>query len=139
MMIKKYEISRIVIAEAKKLGFDEPILPQLKKMVINSELSQTNSAIKNLQTRVFEDYLFSVLNGVVCHIVKKKVKQFSTPTFIKCLDCRDTKKVEVFEDCMHCDGTGKIQGINCEHCFGKGGINKTIPCQTCSEKPRKFF
>ncbi len=141
-MVKKYEISRIAIAEAKKLGFDEPILPQLKKMVINSELSQTHSAMRHYQSRVFEDYIFSVYNGVVCSIVEKKIKKFATPKEITCKDCKDTKKVNVFEDCMHCDGTGNIAGgkdTECDFCFGKGGINKTSPCQSCSDRPRQFF
>ena len=147
-MLKKYEISRIAIAEAKKLGFDEPILPKLKKMVINSTLSQTHTAMKHFQTRVFEDYIFSVFNGVVCHVIEKKAKTFATPKEVTCKDCKDTKQVNVFEDCMHCDGTGigtpekgALPGTSsdCEYCFGKGGINKTIPCQSCSEKPRKFY
>lgn len=138
-MLKKYEISRIVIAEAKKLGFDEPILPQLKKMVINSELSQTHSAMRHFQARDFEGYIFFVYNGVVCHMIVKKAKTFATPKEVSCNDCKDTKKVNVFEDCVHCDSTGKMAGKDCEYCFGKGGLNKTIPCQSCSESSRKFY
>lgn len=138
-MVKKYEISRTVITRAKKLGFDEPVLPKLKKMLINSEPFGAEG--NNFDNRAYEDFRFTIYNGVVCDMfVNKKQKPFISPVTPKnCKDCNDTRKIDVFEDCMNCDGSGKIQGVSCEYCFGKGGINKTIPCQSCSEKPRKFF
>lgn len=143
-MVKKYEISRTVITRAKKLGFDEPVLPKLKKMLINSESFGAEG--NNFDNRAFEDYRFTIYNGVVCDMfVTKKQKPFISLTTPKnCKDCNDTRKVDVFEDCIHCDSgvTYKDNGeykADCEYCFGKGGINKTIPCQSCSERPRKFF
>lgn len=142
-MAKKYEISRVVIAQAKKMGFDEPILPKIKKMLINSDEVIKLNPQSQVDERKFEDYLFSIFNGVVCVIkLIKKVKPFATPTHYKCHDCKDTRKVNVFEDCSHCAEEYAKTGMGyatCQWCFGEGGVNKLIPCQTCSGKHRKIY
>lgn len=138
-MAKKYEISRVVITQAKKMGFDEPILPKIKKMLINSEELRSDNLIK-LEDRKFEEYTFTICNGVVCNIkLNKTVKPFVTVTHYKCEDCKDIRKVNVFEDCMHCDNGVMSDKTECGYCFGKGGVDKLIPCQTCSGKHRKIY
>ena len=134
-MANKFEISRVVISQAKKLGFDEPVLPKLKKMLINSDHKSKEGSIEG---RVFEEYEFVIHNGVVCVFRKaKKVKTFMTPHYYKCEDCKDSRKISVFEDCMHCEDEA-VQGSKCQYCFGKGGLAKLIPCQTCSQRNKNY-
>lgn len=45
---------------------------------------------------------------------------------IKCLDCRDTKKVVVYDVCDYCLGKG------CKKCNNTGDVKNYIPCQACS-------
>lgn len=51
---------------------------------------------------------------------------------IKCLDCKDTKKVLVYETCDNCLGKG------CKYCYNTGDIKTYIPCQSCNSKTFRF-
>lgn len=51
---------------------------------------------------------------------------------IKCLDCKDTRKILVYETCDNCLGKG------CKYCYNTGDIKTYIPCQSCNSKPFKF-
>lgn len=135
-MSTKYEISRVVIAQAKKMGFDEPILPKIKKMLINSDSVIKLNSQSQVDERKFEEHVFTICNGVVCRMYTlKKNRSSNLPHSYKCEDCKDTRKVHVFEDCMHCYAGDE----GCEWCFGKGGVSKLIPCQTCSSKHKKPY
>lgn len=44
----------------------------------------------------------------------------------RCLDCKDTKKILVYDTCEVCDGKG------CRKCNNTGEIKNHIPCQSCN-------
>lgn len=128
-MAKKFEISRVVINQAKKMGFSEPVLPTVKKMLINSVGVQDDptlpveTEIRSFTNDEKEEYFFIICNHVVCSIhLRKKRKPFIQVAHYKCNDCKDTRKVTVYEECPE-----------------EGEIRKLIPCQSCSGKTRNFF
>ena len=49
----------------------------------------------------------------------------------KCIDCKDTKKIMVYDTCEFCDGTG------CRKCNNTGEFKSFIPCQLCNNKVRQ--
>jgi hypothetical protein len=48
----------------------------------------------------------------------------------KCIDCKDTKKIMVYDTCESCDGTG------CRQCNNTGEVRNFIPCQACNKVKR---
>lgn len=116
----RYEISKRVCEEAKVLGFSEPVLPLLKKMVVQSSpITHPNGQ------RRYEDYIFAVHNGVVCSIKVMVSQPNRNQDFFKCKECEDTEKITVYEVCDSCSGSG------CDWCSGKGEIIRKIDCQRC--------
>src|ERR1035437_6401960 len=46
----------------------------------------------------------------------------------RCTDCKDTKKIMVYDTCESCDGDG------CRKCNNTGEVKSYIPCQLCNSK-----
>ena len=44
----------------------------------------------------------------------------------KCVDCKDTRKILVYDTCDSCEGEG------CPKCHKTGEIKNYIPCQACN-------
>jgi len=64
----------------------------------------------------YKDWIFRVIRGVLTGI-----------HLVKCINCDDSRRLEVYDECSICEGTG------CSKC--NGGLRKgTIPCPTCSTK-----
>jgi len=64
----------------------------------------------------YKDWIFRVKGNVLVGI-----------HLVKCVNCDDSKRLEVWDECSQCGGDG------CKSCLG--GLRKgSIPCPTCTHK-----
>ena len=76
--------------------------------------------------RRYEDLIFKVVgNRVTLILIEGKKLELEAEVVFKCVTCKDTGRVRVFDQCEHCDGTG------CPKC-DQGLIPSSIPCPTCA-------
>lgn len=81
--------------------------------------------------RRYEDFIFMVEgNRVVSIVIEGELLALEEAMNYRCMTCRDTNRVRVFDQCEHCDGVG------CTKCDA-GLVPSSIPCPTC-EQNRKM-
>lgn len=51
-------------------------------------------------------------------------------TVYRCVTCKDTGKVVVYDECSYCERAG------CRRCSGVGEVRRYIPCQDCMQRKR---
>lgn len=131
MPIRTYDISNTVLDQATELGLKKPVLDTVKHMLVNSA-----RVTHRLGNRRYEDYLFNIVNHVVCALVEFEEEPDSEPEeAYACKFCKDTRRVNVYESCVACNGTGRQKGTKCKNC-NAGELLKSIPCQDCQTVKR---
>lgn len=48
-----------------------------------------------------------------------------------CSECEGTGRIEVTQECMFCEGSGKIRHLTCAVCGGEGTDYVTTDCPIC--------
>ena len=66
-------------------------------------------------TRRYNEWIFSVKGDVVIGV-----------HLIRCSVCDDRRRVQVFDECPLCHGSG------CDACKGRGKTLGFVPCQSCT-------
>ena len=131
MPIRRYDISNTVLDQGKELGLTEPVLDTVKHMLVNSA-----RVTHKLGNRRYENYLFNIVNHVVCSLVAfEEAPEVEPEGLYACSFCKDTRRVNVYESCVSCDGTGQKAGTKCKNC-NAGEVLKSIPCQDCQKAKR---
>jgi RecJ-like exonuclease len=69
-------------------------------------------------------------NRVLSVVIEGELLAVDEGMNFKCMTCRDTNEVRVFNQCDHCDGVG------CPKCDA-GLVQASIPCPVC-EQNRKM-
>jgi RecJ-like exonuclease len=116
-----YLIPLRVVLDAAKQGVK---LQQLQDMV-----GRSARVTHELGNRRFHDYVFMIEGNRVLsmqHLVP--VDDIVEDEIIyRCVACKDTGHLIVFDECPHCEGVG------CKHC-DQGLVRNQIPCQSCGRK-----
>jgi hypothetical protein len=114
-------ISLVTQAKARGVGLD-----RLQEMVRLSA-----RCTHPLGNRRFEDFVFMVEGKrvVSLYLDGEYLELPPEETNYRCYTCKDTNRVQVFDQCGHCDGTG------CNKC-DQGLVPSSIPCPACEQNRR---
>ena len=104
-----------LITKAKAHGFELKELQEQVRLSARCTHPQGN--------RRFEDIIFRVIGQRVVSIYAKDVL-IETTEYYNCVTCRDSGRVQVFDQCEHCEGAG------CSRC-DEGLVPSTVPCPSC--------
>ena len=94
-------------------------LEQLQEMVVLSA-----RCTHKLGNRRYHDYVFQVQGEKVLDLAKLGDEDTEDEVLFDCLNCKDERKVVVFDPCDNCDGAG------CRLC-DDGLIQNFIDCPLC--------
>jgi len=64
-------------------------------------------------------------NRLTSIVIEGKKLEVEVEVFHRCMTCKDTGRVQVFDQCERCDGVG------CSKC-DQGLVPSSIPCPTCA-------
>lgn len=87
-------------------------------------LAHSARVTHNNGNRRFHQYIFEVQGNEVFNVFNM---DDNTTSDHECRRCKDTGKLPVFDECLHCNGVG------CHHC-DEGLVRNFIFCPDCGKK-----
>lgn len=115
---RRFIIPVALVLRAKEKGIS---LDRLQEMVRLSARCTHKDG-----NRRYEDFIFMVEgNRVVSILIEGEKFEVETLIVYRCVTCKDTGRVQVFDVCGACDGVG------CNKC-DQGLVPSSIPCQVCA-------
>lgn len=123
-----------IILKARKEGYGLSRLQEMVRLSARCTHPEGN--------RRFEDVVFMVVGKRVVSFIKlapevpQQKHDVAEPeviyqSYYRCNTCHDTRKVQVFDPCDYCDGTG------CNRC-DDGLVPASIPCPVCEQRARLY-
>lgn len=114
---RRFLIPLNLVMQAKDRGVQ---LEQLQDMVRLSARCTHRDG-----NRRYEDFIFMVEGNRVVSVVIGGEKLEDTQRVYQCVTCKDSHRVQVFDQCDYCEGAG------CSKC-DEGLVPSSIPCPVCA-------